>query len=239
MLEKISDVLFELKQQYHTSNILLGGDFNLVPNEWLDRSPPRHNVDQWNPIIFDFLNSNSLIDLWRERNLQSTQFSWIKPNGNYKSRIDLWLGTSDIFNCSSDISISTAPLTDHSVLVLQLSPENKPTFKKDYWKLNADLLNCDEFVSTVKGLIKKIYNDVSIGTYMKRWEYLKYKIREFAIAFGKQRIKQQKEYEYKLIQDINSYSIKTSTTEMEKKNFFKFTLSIRLIVQEKSTWSFH
>lgn len=98
------------------------------------------NTNHWNTILCDFLNSNSLIDIWRNRNPGLIQFSWVKPNGSSKSRIDLWLATPGISSNVSNVLISNAPLTDHCVINLELNPDYRPKSKKDYWKFNADLL---------------------------------------------------------------------------------------------------
>ncbi len=62
-----------------------------------------------------------------------------------KSRIDYWLGSDIPSRYANKCSISGAPLTDHSVINLILE-QNKKSYKtKGYWKLNADLLNHDDF----------------------------------------------------------------------------------------------
>ena len=96
LLSEVTEMIIEYKQLYHTEFILIGGNLNLTPDEWQDRCPSKYSTNQWNPILFYFLNSNSLTDIWRDRNPDVSQFSWIKPNGNCKSRIDLWLATPEI-----------------------------------------------------------------------------------------------------------------------------------------------
>lgn len=41
LLSEINSLFDELKLRYPTNNIVLGGDFNMVYNEWLDRSPTK------------------------------------------------------------------------------------------------------------------------------------------------------------------------------------------------------
>lgn len=112
--------------------------------------------------MFDFINSNTLIDNWRDRNPDVSQFSWVKPNGNCKSRIDLWLATPEIVKYVSDVSISSAPLTDHCLIHLTFNPKSKTKYSKDYWKFNADLLKDEIYVKTIKDIIQKIKNDKNI-----------------------------------------------------------------------------
>lgn len=156
LLSELTDVISEYKGIYHTDFIVIGGDLNLMPDEWQDRCPSRYDTKQWNTILFDFTNSSNLIDVWRDRNPDISPFSWIKPNGSCKSRIDLWLATPEIVKYVSNVSISSAPLTDHCVIQLILNPESRTKYKKDYWKLNADFLKDEEYIKTIRDLIKKI-----------------------------------------------------------------------------------
>lgn len=39
MIIDITKALKDLKQRYPTDNFIFGGDFNMVIDEWLDRSP--------------------------------------------------------------------------------------------------------------------------------------------------------------------------------------------------------
>ena len=41
MLVNITEVISELKGRYPTDYILCGGDWNMTPDEWLDRWPAR------------------------------------------------------------------------------------------------------------------------------------------------------------------------------------------------------
>lgn len=96
----------------------------------------------------------------------------------------LWLGRLYYIDVSH-VSISAAPLTDHSIITFKLNPENKTQFKKDYWKLNADLLIDDGYVKIVKELLHNIYNNVTIGNYIHRWEFFHLKLENFQLRLVK------------------------------------------------------
>jgi len=42
LLEQISETIRELKALLPTDNILVDGDFNCVPDEWMDRFPTKY-----------------------------------------------------------------------------------------------------------------------------------------------------------------------------------------------------
>lgn len=75
LLSDVTDVIYEYKERFHTEFILTGGDFNLTPDEWRDRYPSKYSSTQWNTVLFDFVNPNNLMDIWRDRNPNTYQFS--------------------------------------------------------------------------------------------------------------------------------------------------------------------
>ena len=212
LLETLTDIISEYKNSFAISFTLVGGDFNMVIDEWLDRCPSAYNTFHHNNLMKNFIDANSLVDVWRENNTDSRQFTWIKPNGRARSRIDFWLTTPEITNLVDESSISTAPLTDHCVINITLKPQNL-TSRKGYWKFNAELLNNDEYVEEVKSLFDKIINDDEIDTYCKKWEYFKFKVRNLSIKFSKLLCKQQREIELKLVQELNKYSQKVPLSD--------------------------
>lgn len=93
---------------------MVGGDFDLVPDLWLDRNPPRSRCHKYDDLIVKLMNNANLSDYWRMKNPEIRQFTWFNASGNgQRSRLDYWLITY-IKRCS----ISVSPLTDHCVITL-------------------------------------------------------------------------------------------------------------------------
>ncbi len=92
--------------------------------------------------------------MWRVNHPLLKQFTWIKPNGSSRSRVNLWLASPEILNFVTNVSVSAAPLTDHCVITPK--PDINHRLKKNYWKFNADLLNVDEYLKAVKALQWKL-----------------------------------------------------------------------------------
>ena len=63
MLDKILNTVSELKALHPTDLILMGGDWNMTPDEWKDRWPSKFYSNHYNPIIREFMNSNCLVDI--------------------------------------------------------------------------------------------------------------------------------------------------------------------------------
>lgn len=103
LLSNITDALTQFKSKFHTNLVLIGGDFNIAPDEWLDRSPSCYTSHHFNIIIQEFCHLNSLTDIWRVKHPNASQFSWVKPNGSSKSRIDFWLITEEYSELANNV----------------------------------------------------------------------------------------------------------------------------------------
>lgn len=128
----------EFQTKSPTDNILVGADFNCVPDQWLDRLPTKYVEHKYNQNIKTFCTNNSLIDVWKYNNPNFRPFAWIRPNGSCKSRTDLWLTTQDILKFVCQTEICAAPTTDHCGITVTLMPETGRTFRQKHWKFNDD-----------------------------------------------------------------------------------------------------
>lgn len=171
LLSEIDGLVKNFKLRYPTTNIILGGDFNMVFNEWLDRSPTKFHNHHYNPHLVSFCSIHNLSDPWRFINPNLKNFSWFKPDGSIKSRIDFWLISDSVKDLISDCSISSAPLSDHCFINLTLKPSNNPKRNKGYWKLNASLLQSEKYSQGVKDIIDEIIQDPNLLSYSSKWEF--------------------------------------------------------------------
>lgn len=174
LLSDISDTLFEFKRVYLTDNIIIGGDFNMVMDEALDRFPPKFNTSHPNPYLLNFCLNNNVVDAWRDGNPNLKQFSWFKANG---TSIDYWLTSSNLSDFIKDISISAAPLTDHCCIFISFYSGQRESRNKGYWKFNTDLLKHKNFCSQIKSIINDVVSLKDLTSFISKWEYLKHKIR--------------------------------------------------------------
>uniref|UniRef100_A0A3B1J8J0 Reverse transcriptase domain-containing protein n=1 Tax=Astyanax mexicanus TaxID=7994 RepID=A0A3B1J8J0_ASTMX len=203
LLDELSQVILEYKTRYLTDHVILGGDWNITPNEWLDRWPPRLGRQQYNTMLNIFMTDNNLTDVWRVLNPGHAEYSWIKPNGQCKSRLDYWLISDYFLTCTTKSAISKAPLSDHCYVSLIVGPSVKTNRHKGYWKFNASLLDNEEYCARIKKVIKEVEADHSIIDDANKWDFLKYKIRLETIYFSKELRKKEKQYESDLFREIN------------------------------------
>jgi len=127
--------------------------------------------------------SFQLRDVWCTLNPHSQTFTWFKLDGLVKSRLDFWLLSDTGSNLETNSTISTAPLTDHSLIKLILTPTNARQRKKGYW--NSSLLKCEPFCQEIISVIININEDCNLTNYREKWEFLKYRARQISISHSK------------------------------------------------------
>ena len=98
----------------------------------------------------EFIRDNSLVDIWRNQNPGKKHYSWYKPSGNAKSRIDYWLAADTLGGHISEAVISKALLTDHCITKITLHLIYRKSKNKAYWKFNSNLLKNLNYCAKIK-----------------------------------------------------------------------------------------
>lgn len=149
------------------------------------------------------------------------------------SRLDYWLVTDTILNHMYNCEISPSPLTDHCGVNLAIIPADHSSRKKGYWKFNASLLKYEDYCNGVKNLINEIAQDNNIISYTQKWEFLKYKIRQYSISFGKS-IKNTKNLEEdQIIKEIHDIT-NNRLTENDKIKLYTLQNKLDKIYERKA-----
>lgn len=234
LLTELSDNIKNLKLTYPHANVIVGGDYNMVYDEYLDRYPSKCQHSSQNPALSHFCGNHNLVDPWRFVNPNTKQYSWFKPNNTLKSRIDFWLISASMMHSVSDCCMSAAPLSDHSVIKLSFKPPGGCCRNKGYWKFNSSLLNCQAYCDGIKSLIAEVMADDTIISYVSKWEFLKFKFREFSIHFGKSFHKNNKLAELNLIKEINIHCNKASPTDNDKQKLLTLQTKLDEIYLKKA-----
>lgn len=211
MLEKLGNLVNEWKVIYKSDNVIIGGDFNIAPDSWLDRKPQRSSHSVYNDIILNLCTLTNVVDYWRVSNPNSIHHTWYNPSGNgQSSRLDYWLISSELCNDVLDCIISASPLTDHCMITLSLSISKKSQISPNIWKFNNDLLKNDNFCQQVISLIEEIEKlDMSC---MNKWEWFKFKVKQIAIDTGKLLSVMRKQKQKELIGEINLLAVNTQVS---------------------------
>ena len=170
-------------------NIIIGGDFNLIFNKLMDRKGGnfsetniyRETID----IIDQLISQHNLVDIWRLLNPSTKRYTWRQRNPAIHSRLDIWLISDHLTDCVKQTSILPSIRSDHSAITLSL--EHYTTTKgKGYWKFNNSFVHDELYVNELIQNYNRWSTECAHFTDKRVvWEYLKYKIRNFSMNYGK------------------------------------------------------
>ena len=146
-----------------SGDIIWGGDFNFCMNMSLDRlttsQRPRNN-DRCRQTVLEYMQSNSLLDIWRVLNPDRREYTCLRSNPVTKSRIDFFL-ISDTFLQDAvrpEACIRNGYLSDHQMVTLDVRIRSS-SFGRSYWKFNNSLLLDELFVTEARSKINEIMQD--------------------------------------------------------------------------------
>lgn len=204
--DKLEERLLYWLSKFPNSFIVLGGDFNTVLDNYLDRLPAR-NADSSNIYVKTLLHSFNLTDIWRDTHPLQKSYTWSNKTLSRQSRIDFWLISRDLKNV--DANILPSPLTDHKtiqILIPSLSPGSPKT---SYWKLNSTLLKHKEVTSKIESFIRLYWDKAQCENFFSiNWELLKYEIAKFLRKYSSVLAKKRKTEENDTILKIASLTSK-------------------------------
>ena len=230
--DKLRDNFFKsllyLVKEKSSGTVIIGGDFNEVLNV-VDRIP-QPNRFKYSKSLAKLISDLNLNDVWRTKNINTSQFTWRRKNSFERSRIDYWLLNEDIIPSISSCDIRPALIqyTDHLAISLKLCLKNNRG--TGTWKFNNSLLDDETFTKNLNLFIDTFNNNLQ---YMDAdpqivWEILKIEIKEFTLKHSKQKAKARNSYLSSLEKEI---SILQTETNVDK-NMTQYTQE-RLIFLEK------
>ena len=95
------------------------------------------------------MSSFDLCDTWRRIHPTASEFSWHRPNGLQKSRIDMvWL-PHNLLDCVKSIEIFPFFRSDHSYVFLDFAPPAGVERGPGLWKFNTSHLKDEAFCSSI------------------------------------------------------------------------------------------
>ena len=139
------------------------------------------------------MTKNDLCDIFRIRNPQERRFTWRNKNPFKQRRLDLFLISDSLQELVVDSKITPSVQSDHSAIVLKLSPSNEGERGRSYWKFNNSLPDDNHFIEGLKAK-NQVYllESSQASTPNARWDYLKYCMRQFSKNFSKDKARKRK-----------------------------------------------
>ena len=95
--------------------------------------------------------------------------------------------------------------SDHSPIVLKLGEMDPDSRGPSLWKYPSTLPKDLVYVNEIKKQILDVQNELVEPSHQLRWEYVKFKIREFSINYSKNKAKQKRQ-RMKRFKKVNRHS---------------------------------
>ena len=133
---------------------IIGGDFNIALNGSIDTfNYVRENNIRARDVLLGLLETNSWVDIFRERNGDKKIYTWRSPGSVIKqARLDYFLVSRSLIPYVSGDDILPGYRTDHSMVTLKIDVQ-KHTRGRGFFKINNSLLQCEEYPGKVRETI--------------------------------------------------------------------------------------
>ena len=165
--------------------VVTGGYWNIALNPNVDRNDNKWYHPNSCRTIAEWMEQESMMDVWRCQHVDEKRFTWIKTKPNIAwSRIDYFLVSENLMNLDVNTDIIPCILSDHSAIMLEfdnISDARGP----GVWKFNNELLKDEQFGCEIKTLIKNIGQVYHYVEPIERWEIAKHEISRFCKEFAK------------------------------------------------------
>lgn len=159
--------LQEKIKQFNVTNVIIGGDFNLV----LDPARDYYNYKNINnpkakEAVDNMITELDLNDIWRDLNQDCPRFTWRRNNPFQQARLDFFLISDQVVTFVDDTDIECGYRTDHSMILLKLKFNEKAKCRT-FWKFNSSLLKDKEYLKEINEEIKHVKEEYAISPYVR------------------------------------------------------------------------
>ena len=199
ILTEISDILEKMELEEDTQ-LIWGGDFNSFFNCKLDADGgnPKLKIQSITKLV-SMMSENDLCDIFRVRNPEMKRYTWRRKTPFKQHRLDYFLISDQLQDQIDQADTIPSIQSDNSTLELKVCGTKRSSKGPSYWKLNNSLLQDKVFTELLKTEIPKFFQESEeLKNPMMRWEYLKYKVREFSKQYLVDKAKEQKAKRNKL-----------------------------------------
>ena len=207
-----TNIFNKLKEYVDNNNdktFIIGGDFNTVLNEDIDKkNGSKHTHIKKRRTLQDIIQTHNLVDIWRIQNPDKHQFTWhSNSRPTVFCRLDYFLISDNLTNFVSQNNIKPGYNTDHSLIRLDLD-YIKIDRGPGVFKLNNSILFESDYQEIIRKSIGEIVNLNKNANANTLWELIKGNIRNETIKYTAYKAKLNRELENKL---------KTQIKELEDK----------------------
>ena len=198
---------FEHLEKYLKENdektFIIGGDFNTVLNEKIDKRNGRIDTHKrCRTVINNIIDAYSLTDIWRDMHPDLMQYTW---HSHHKPPIfcslDYFLILENLKNSIVSSRQNIGYKSDHSIVSLNIDLINL-TRGPGYFKLNNSLLLNEDYQEIIKNSISEIAEINKEANPNTKWELIKGTVRNETIKYATYKKKETIKYEKTLTNEI-------------------------------------
>jgi exonuclease III len=158
------DIKSKLLQLSYT-DVIVGGDWNLVLNPGLDYHNYKHvNNPKAQDKVMELSGEVDLVDVWRELNPETLRYTWRRNNPTQQARLDFFLVSDSLLTHVKDAEILIGYRSDHSAISVKLEFQ-KEAKNNNFWKFNSALLRDKQYVDEVHKVIAEVKEQYSLLVY--------------------------------------------------------------------------
>ena len=140
------------------------------------------------------MSEHDLCGIDRVRNPDTVRFTWRRKTPFKQRRLDLFLISDSLQEDKELVDIIPSVQSDHSVAKIKLCSCRENARGLSGWKSNSSLVNDRQLVDLLRAEIPRYKTEASaFGDRSMRWEFLKYKGREFPRNYSAQKSKKRKQ----------------------------------------------
>jgi len=185
--------------------IIVGGDYNCVLNANLDKKGGNVKVkESVVKKINEIIDTFELVDIWRRLNPEVRRYTWRQNNPLIQCRLDYFLISDALIENVDKVDIFPGMRTDHSAILINLRLQKEYQRGPGHWKFNNSYLDDDDYVSQLNNELKLWLQDNSIVDDQVKWEWMKFKVRDFTIHYAKAKCKLRKDKLDELTKQLNN-----------------------------------
>ena len=138
-------------------------------------------------------SENDLSDIFKIRHPDSRWFTWQRKTSFLQRRLDYFLVSDSLQESIEMIDIIPSVASNHSAIIFKLRSTYEGNQGNSYWKFNSSLTEDRQFVNSLKNKTPLFEKEAFYLTHpIMKWEFLKFKFREFTGSFSIQKSKGKK-----------------------------------------------
>ena len=191
--------------------VIIAGDLNFIRDAYLDADGGEPKVYKDQNRWLDHMEDMGIVDALRFLRPDERMFSWSRT-GCFR-RLDYILCSKNIIQKATDTIIVPVPSSDHRLLGMKITLGRDTISGPGLWRHNDTSLKDQEYTKVISDCIEEVKKQ-PFNTKASQWEFCKFRIRETAIEFGKNRAKSRRK-EKKQIEKAYAKALYDDNNESE------------------------